>query len=132
MTRIWVYREEFGIATSAGLSLRQIETLAYAYFRGGPDVKKQIEHGNLSWTLKNLKCPELSSHCNAPGLTPDESRFVRNLESCGTYMKRLASCFGRTWNTSGGFGKTVRILADGILSNLPGFEKELRRLYDCR
>jgi hypothetical protein len=99
MTRIWVYREEFGIATSAGLGLRQIETLAYACFRGGPDVKKQIEHGNLSWTLKNLKCPELSSHCNAPGLTPDESRFVRNLESCGTYMKRLASCFGRTWNT---------------------------------
>jgi hypothetical protein len=94
-------------------------------------VKKQIERGNLSWTLKNLKYPELSSYGNDPGLTADESRFVKNLELCGTYMKRLASCFGRTWNMSGGFGKTVKILAEGILSGLAGFEKELRRFHDC-
>jgi hypothetical protein len=94
-------------------------------------LKKQIEQGELSWTLKNLKFPELSSHCNNPELTRDESRFVRDIELCGTYMRRIASCFGRTWNMAGCFGKTVRILADGMLSGLAGFEKELRRLYDC-
>jgi hypothetical protein len=115
--------------SGAGLSLRQIETLACGYFQGSDALKKQIEQGELSWTLKNLKYPELESHGNNPELTQDESRFVRDLESCGKYMQRLASCFDRKWNTSGCFGKTVKILAEGILSRLGGFEKELRRLH---
>jgi hypothetical protein len=114
-----------------GLSLRQIETLAYGYFRGSASLKKQIEQGDILWTLKNFRQNELSLHSANPELTEEESRFVRDLELFQKYMQRLFSGFNRHESRSTQFDKTARLLADGILSALSTFENELRRFYAC-
>jgi ParB/RepB/Spo0J family partition protein len=114
------------------LSQRQIETLAYGYFRGSPALKKQIEQGELSWTLKSLKQNEHSSASASPELTEEESRFIRDMELFQKYMQRLsAEGLGRSWDMSAQFGKTARVLADGILSTWTAFEAGLRRIHDC-
>jgi ParB/RepB/Spo0J family partition protein len=108
-----------------GLSLRQIETLAYGYFRGGNALKKQIEEGELGWTLKRLKSSDESLYSSSPDFTEEESRFIRDLELFQKYMHRLRVGFGRFQGKSECFEKTVRLLADGILSVLDMFGKEL-------
>jgi ParB/RepB/Spo0J family partition protein len=124
--------ERFVQAVSGkGLSLRQIETLAYGYFRGGPTVKKQIEQGDLYWTVKSLEQGEQPSGSADPRLTADESRLLRDMELVRKYMQRLTAGFNRDWDMSARFVKTARPHVDGILSAWGSFEKCLRRFHDC-
>jgi hypothetical protein len=81
------------------LSLRQIEALAYVYFRGNPALKKQIEQDDLSWTLRNFRYSENASASAQPGLSVAERRFVRDLELFQKYLQRLIAS-----NYSGGQG----------------------------
>jgi len=115
-----------------GLSLRQIETLAYGYFRGSPELKNQIEQGKLEWTLKRLKASEDSLYASSQELSEPESRFIRDLELFQKYLQRLRGGFGICQSQSEHFNKTVRLLAEGVLTSLEPFEKELRRFYDSR
>ena len=41
--------------SNKGLSTRDIDMLAQGYFEGGESLQQQIVHGNIDWTLRQLK-----------------------------------------------------------------------------
>ena len=73
------------------LSTRDIETLAYGYFRGGAYLRGQIEEGNLTWTLRQMRKSE-PVHEAEEGLSEIEWSVIRDLELAQKYMSRI--CHG--------------------------------------
>ena len=115
-----------------GLSQRNIEKLAYGYFRGNEQMKKQIEKGNLEWTLKQINGETGFSYTQEPDLSREESDFIRDLELCQKYMTRARKCLSYKKKGSEVFEKTVKLLIDGIGETIEAFRKEIKRYYDCR
>jgi hypothetical protein len=113
------------------LSQRNIEKLAYGYFRGNEEIKKQIEDGKLDWTLRALDDKSGFSHTQQPELSREESDFVRDLELCQKYMTRVRRRLLDKKTGSPVFVKTVRLLLAGIRESLEVFRKEIEQ-YDCR
>lgn len=115
------------------LSQRNIEKLAYGYFRGNEQMKKQIEKGNLGWTLKQMnEGTGLSYTRRETELTREESDFIRDLELCQKYMIRVRKSLPDKKKGSKVFEKTVKLLIDGISEIIETFRKEVRQYYDCR
>lgn len=115
-----------------GLSQRNIERLAYGYFRGNEQLKKQIEDGNLGWTLQQMNEGTRLSYTGETDLAREESDFIRDLELCQKYMTRVRKRLPHKRKGSKVFGKTVRLLIDGIGEIIEAFRKEIRQYYDCR
>ena len=113
------------------LSQRKIEKLAYGYFRGNEQIRKQIENGNLDWTLRQLNENSGFSHTQQPELNREESGFIRDLELYQKYMNRVRRGLLEKKTGSPVFVKTVRLLLAGIRESLEVFRKELLQ-YDCR
>ena len=65
------------IYSGKGLSVRAIDVLAESFFKGGPGMKEQIMHGNIDWTLNQLKQQPESA---PPSLNEWESRTLNGLE----------------------------------------------------
>jgi len=59
------------------LSLRQIDMLAHGYFRGGAELKAQIQGGQISWTLEQLQKSQVRE---SPQLGQREARVLLDLE----------------------------------------------------
>lgn len=109
-----------------GLSQRKIEKLAYGYFRGSDQVKKQIEDGNLEWTLKQMDVDAAAgSHAQQPELSRQESGFIRDLELLQKYITRVRRGLMEEQTDSSAFQKTVRLLAAGIREAMEKLRKEL-------
>jgi hypothetical protein len=115
-----------------GLSQRNIEKLAYGYFRGNEQMKKQIEKGNLEWTLKQMSGETGFSYTQESDLSREESGFIRDLELCQKYMTRVHRGLSYKKKGSKVFEKTVKLLLDGIGEILEVFRKEIKQYYDCR
>lgn len=113
------------------LSQRNIEKLAYGYFRGNEQIKKQIEDGNLHWTLRQLDDKSGFSHTQQPELSREESDFIRDLELYQKYMTRVRRGLVDKKRSSPASVKTVRLLLAGILESLEVFRKEIKQ-YACR
>ena len=71
------------------LSVRDIELLAQAYFRGPASLREAIEGGKLGWSLDQLKhVPEDREGCNE-----FERGLLRDLELLRKSMQRvMAKC----------------------------------------
>ena len=71
------------------LSVRDIELLAHAYFRGPASLREAIEGGKLGWSLDQLKrVPEDREGCNA-----FERGLLRDLELLRKSIERvMAKC----------------------------------------
>jgi hypothetical protein len=112
------------------LSQRNIETLAYGYFRGNEQLRKQIEKGNLEWTLKQMNEKTGFSYTREPDLTREESDFIRDMELCQKYMIRVRKSLSHKKKGSKVFEKTVKLLIDGMSEIIEVFRKEIREYYD--
>lgn len=118
--------------TGKGLSQRDIEKLAYGYFRGGDRLKEQIEAGKLEVPLKRLKEQTGSVYTELPELTEAERRFIHDLELAQKYVSRIRA--GLSCNEKGTktFHKTILVLLEGILDILEKVTKEVKDYYDWR
>ncbi len=114
-----------------GLSTRDIERLAYGYFRGGERLKRQIEQGNLEWTLRQMRKGE--SACQAEeGLSEAEWSVVRDLELAQKYMSRIRYGLTREELSSKAFHARALLLIEGLFDTVDKFKAHIRRFYDTR
>jgi hypothetical protein len=60
------------------LSTREIERLAVGFFKGGENLKAQIQNGHIPWTLKQLKASRVLT--KGGELCDVERKFLRDLE----------------------------------------------------
>jgi len=114
-----------------GLSTRDIERLAYGYFRGGERLKRQIEQGNLEWTLRQMQRSE--SACQAEeGLSEAEWAVIRDLELAQKYMSRIRYGLTREELSSKAFHARAFLLIEGLFDTVDQFQAQIRRFYDTR
>lgn len=112
-----------------GLSTRDIEKLAYGYFRGGDRLKHQIEEGNLSWTLRQMRKSEPA--CQAEeGLSEAEWSVIRDLELAQKYMSRIHRGLTREELRSQAFLARAMLLVEGLLDRVDRFQAQLRSFYE--
>jgi ParB/RepB/Spo0J family partition protein len=114
--------DKFVNATSGkGLVGNDIEILADAYFKGGDEMKGQIENGNLSWAINTFK----KFNENSKGLKDDEKRILKDLEITSKYIGRLIFKLPQIKNNDQ-LLSTAGILIEGILDKLNRFQLTLK------
>jgi hypothetical protein len=108
------------------LSVRDIELLAQAYFRGPVSLREAIEGGKLGWSLDQLKhVPEDREGCNGV-----ERGFLRDLELLRKSIERvMARCHDPRLG-SPAFLAQANLLCGGLLSTLAPFCKRIKELHD--
>ena len=111
------------------LSIRAIEVLAQGFFNGGPAIREQITHGNLDWTLNQLR---QQSANESPSLNECESKTLKGLELAQGCMVRIPRQLRCVKLKSAEFFSEADLLAEGILSRIDIFIKALRWFYDRR
>lgn len=114
-----------------GLSTRDIERLAYGYFRGGERLKRQIEEGNLEWTLRQMREAEPAYHAEE-GLSEAEWTVIRDLELVQKYMSRVRHGLSREELSSKAFHARALLLIEGLLYMIDEFKAQVRRFHDSR
>jgi ParB/RepB/Spo0J family partition protein len=113
------------------LSTRDIETLAYGYFRGGAYLRGQIEEGNLTWTLRQMRKSE-SVHEAEEGLSEIEWSVIRDLELAQKYISRICHGLRREELLSEAFEARALLLVDVLLDRIDAFEAQLRSFHESR
>ncbi|MEI8136682.1 MAG: hypothetical protein WCH21_05065 [Bacteroidota bacterium] len=104
-----------------GLSSRDVDFLASAYFKGGNAVKKQIENGELSFAINKMKSIEMS-HVT---LGDNENKILNDLEIVQKYIARLNYKLPNIKSESSQFISMANLLTEGILSKINTFIKVL-------
>jgi len=114
-----------------GLSTRDIETLAYGYFRGGEYLRGQIEEGKLSWTLRQMRKSE--AVCEAEeGLSEAEWSVIRDLELVQKYMSRIHRGLTGEELRSQAFRAQAMLLVEGLLDKIDIFKTQLKNFHESR
>lgn len=109
-----------------GLSIREISVLAQGYFKGGAEIREQIERGNISW---GLRCLQESKEAES-GCSEVERALVHDLEIVQKYMQRIVY---KRWDNrycSGAFFVQVNLLAEGIVRQMGSFQDAIKELHD--
>jgi hypothetical protein len=107
-------------------SVRDIELLAQAYFRGPPSLREAIEAGKLSWSLDQLKnVPEDREGCNT-----FERGLLHDLEVLQKSMQRVMPKCGDPRLEGRAFYAQANLLSGGLLSTLEPFRERMKELYD--
>ena len=120
--------EQFVRAVSGhGLSVREIEQLAYGFFRGPPSFRQEILRGNLALPLKQLRqVPQDSDGCSE-----FERVLLGDLELTQKYMQRV---MGKSQDPqrlkSRAFYAQAHLLTAGLLSRAPAFNHSIKQLHD--
>ncbi len=117
--------------SAKGLSTRDIERLTYGYFGGGERLKRQIEEGNLEWTLRQMRKGE-STYQAEEGLSEAEWSVIRDLELAQKYMSRIRYGLTREELSSKAFDARALLLIEGLFDMVDRFQAQLRRFYDTR
>ncbi len=119
--------EQFVEAVSGKkLSVRDIERLAYSYFKGPDEFKEQINNNNLSWVFERLKeVPKDLDGCNQR-----ERRMLNDLEILQKYMQKVMRETHDKKYTSPAFFAQANLLSGGILSKQPILTQTLKAFYD--
>jgi hypothetical protein len=112
-----------------GLSIRAIEVLAQGFFNGGPAIRDQITHGNLDWTLNQLKQQPGS---DTPSLNEWESRTLKGLELAQGCIIRIPRQLKCVKLKSAEFFSEADLLTEGILNRIDFFTNTLRWFHDRR
>jgi len=111
------------------LSSRDMDRLIYGYFRGGEKLKKQIEEGNLDWTLKILK-EKTASLSQEIDLSADERRIISDLEILQKYIRKVIQHFGDSIPSGTAFRKNASLLIRGIYDSVNPLMKQIGEFYD--
>ena len=108
-----------------GLSIRDIETLANGYFKGGEDIRQQIRNGNIRWGLSRLKDTSVTKDC-----TQVEQRMLKDLEIVQKYMRRVINKSKDNRYKTGSFYAQVNVLTGGILRQMNIFSRSIKEFHD--
>ncbi len=108
------------------LSVRDIELLAHAYFRGPASLREAIEGGKLAWSLEQLKgVPE-----DREGCSEFERVLLKELQILRRSMQRvMAKCHDPRLK-SRAFYAQANLLCAGLLSTLEPFGERMKEFYD--
>lgn len=119
--------EEFVVAVSGKkLSVRDVEQLAYGYFRGPESFREEIRRGNIDLPLQRLKqVPDDADGCNE-----FERVLLKDLEIVQKYMQRVKGKSADKRLKSRAFHAQAHLLTAGILSGESAFFETMRQLYD--
>lgn len=119
--------DEFvGSVAGKKLSIRDIEILAHSYFKGGDELRRQIESGDILWALSRLK--RISS--SADDCTDLERQMLKDLEVTQKYMHRVTCKSQDKRFATSGFFAQANLLSGGILRQLAPFTRAIRQFYD--
>ncbi len=119
--------EQFVVALSGQpLSVREIEQLAHAFFRGPESFRQQILNGNIALPLKHLK----EVPADPEGCSEFERLMLRDLELAQQYMQRVMAKSQDPRLVSRNFYAQCHLLTNGILSRSTAFFQTLRKLHD--
>lgn len=111
------------------LSSRDMDRLIYGYFRGGEQLRKQIEEGNINWTLKVLK-ERTASLSQEVELNVEERRTIHDLEILQKYMVRVIQHFSGDVSSNPPFKKNASLLIKGIFDSIGPLRKQIGDFYD--
>jgi hypothetical protein len=119
--------EQFVTAVSGQqLSVREIEQLAHAYFKGPASFRQEILKGNVGLSLKRLRdIPQ-----NPDGCSEFERVLLGDLELTQKYMQRVMGKSQDQRLKSRVFHAQANLLSAGLLSRLPAFTQSLKQLHD--
>jgi ParB/RepB/Spo0J family partition protein len=106
------------------LSTRDIDTLAYGYFRGGRAIREQIEKGNLSWTLKALR-QKTASLTQDGDLNADERKIIGDLEILQKYISKAIRHLGMPVSSNPSFRQNALLLIQGLSGALVTLQKRI-------
>jgi hypothetical protein len=108
------------------LSVRDIELLAHAYFRGTASLRDAIEAGKLGWSLDQLKnVPQDREGCNT-----FERGLLHDLEVLQKSMQRVMAKCGDGRLEGRAFFAQANLLSGALLSTLKPFSGRMKELYD--
>ncbi len=102
------------------LSVKDVDLLANGYFKGGNELKKQIENGNFSWSVNKLKERDAQSDV----LNDKEKTCLKDLEITSKYIGRIIFKLP-SFKNNNNFYSTGGLLAEGILNKLNKFQQIL-------
>jgi hypothetical protein len=108
-----------------GLSIRDIETLANGYFKGGEDIRQQIRNGNIRWGLSRLKDTSETKDC-----TQVEQRMLKDLEIVQKYMQRVINKSKDDRYKTASFYAQANLLTGGILRQMNIFSRSIKEFHD--
>jgi hypothetical protein len=119
--------EQFVKAVSGQrLSVRDIELLAHAYFRGPGSLRQAIDAGKLTWSLDQMK--------NVPqdpeGCSEFERVLLKDLEIVHKYLQRVMTKCQSPHLKSRAFHAQANLLAGGLLSRIPLFQERMKEFHD--
>jgi len=108
------------------LSVRDIELLAQAYFRGPPSLREAIGGGKLDWTLEQMKnVPEAHA-----GTSDFERVLLKDLRTLRKCMSRVMTKCADRRPASRAFFAEANLLAAGLLSVLTPFQERMKEFHD--
>jgi len=108
------------------LSVRDIQRLAQAYFRGPASLREAIEGGKVAWSLEQIKgVPE-----DREGCRPWERGLLRELELLRNSMQRVTAECRDPRLTSRAFYAQANLLSAALLNTLTPFGERMKELYD--
>jgi hypothetical protein len=108
------------------LSVRDVELLAHAYFRGPASLREAIEEGKLGWSLEQMKnVPE-----DREGCSEFERGLLKDLQLLQKYMQRVTAKCHAPRLTSRAFFAQANLLSGGLLSRFPPFYERLKEFHD--
>lgn len=108
------------------LSVRDIELLAHAYFRGPASLREAIEGGKLGWSLEQLKgVPE-----DREGCSTFERVLLKELQLLRRSMQRVMTKCHDPRLKSRAFYAQANLLCAGLLSTWEPFGERMKEFYD--
>ena len=108
------------------LSVREIDLLAEAFFRGSDSLRQGIEAGKLDWTLEYLQnVPDDQQDCN-----DIERLLLKDLQGVQKLMQRCMAKCGHRKLESRAFFAQANLLAGSVLTQLGPFEESMRQFHD--
>jgi hypothetical protein len=111
------------------LSTRNIDVLAKGYFQGGKQIRSQIENGDITKTLSQLKEINTDNDAASSELTEQERTILKDLEIAQKYENRLIYTKVSEVTHSAFFAE-AELITGGIIRNLQSYEQAIRRLHD--
>lgn len=108
------------------LSVRDIERLAQAYFRGPDSLREAIDRGKLCWSLEQMKSvPEDREGCNEL-----ERVLLQDLQTLRKQLERVMTKCDDARLTSRAFHAQAHLLAGGLLNLFEPCRERMKEFHD--
>lgn len=115
------------VLSDKNLSIRQIEYLVEAWFRGSEKMKEQIRAGKVNWVLKHIqeKATQDASQC-----TEYEVRMLRIMELILEHMKQFQLICESKKLKSNSYRCQAHYLTNAILSHQNAYVERMKSYHD--